>query len=78
MEGKAKYIFPFFLSGIMAFLMTAVITWLNLGLVPDFLSRWLKAWIIAWPLAYLAALIAAPFARRATGWVIAWLEGRRA
>lgn len=78
MEGKAKYIFPLFLSGIMAFLMTAVITWLNLGFVPNFIALWLRAWVIAWPLAYCAALIAAPFARRATAFVLSKLDGPKA
>jgi predicted PurR-regulated permease PerM len=78
MQGKARYIFPFFLSGIMAFLMTGFVTWLNLGLPPDFFSRWMKAWLIAWPLAYLSALIAAPFAQRATAIILARMEGPKA
>jgi hypothetical protein len=75
MQGKARFIFPFFLSGIMAFLMTGFVTWLNLGFPADFLRRWMLAWWIAWPLAYLSALIAAPFAQRATKFVISKLEG---
>lgn len=75
MDGKAKFVFPAYLSGVMAFLMTAFVTWLNLGFVSNFLTLWLKAWLTAWPLAYIAALIAAPFARRATAWTIRKLEG---
>jgi hypothetical protein len=75
MQGKARFVFPFFLSGIMAFLMTGFVTWLNLGLPPDFVTRWMLAWVKAWPLAYLSALIAAPFAMRATRFVIAKIEG---
>lgn len=76
MSRKAQFIFPAFLSGIMAFLMTAFVTWLNLGFVPDFFGRWMHAWAIAWPLAYCAALIATPFARRATDWIITrWEAG---
>lgn len=78
MEGKAKYIFPALLSGMMAFMMTCVITWLNLGLVPDFVWKWLRAFVVAWPLAYLAALIAAPFARKGTAYILAKLDGPRA
>ncbi|MFN3481517.1 DUF2798 domain-containing protein [Rhabdaerophilum calidifontis] len=77
MEGKAKYIFPALLSGVMAFLMTAVITFINLGMPPDFVARWLRAFLIAWPLAYCAALIAAPIARRGTALIVARLEGRK-
>ncbi|MBN8534161.1 MAG: DUF2798 domain-containing protein [Rhizobiales bacterium] len=78
MQGKARFVFPFFLSGIMAFLMTGFVTWLNLGLPPDFLARWMKAWLIAWPLAYISALIAAPFAQRATQFVLKTMEGPKA
>ena len=39
MEGKARYIFPALLSGIMAFLMTSVITYINVGAPPDFIAR---------------------------------------
>ena len=77
MEGKARFVFPLFLSGIMAFLMTAYVTWFQLGFVGDFLVRWMKAWITAWPLAYLSALIASPFARRATAFTISRIEGRK-
>jgi len=75
MDGKARFIFPFFLSGIMAFLMTAFVTYLNLGFVADFVPRWFKAYLMAWPLAYCAALIAAPLARRGTAFVLKHLEG---
>jgi Protein of unknown function (DUF2798) len=77
MEGKARFIFPALLSGVMAFLMTAVVTALNVGFPPDYLARWIKAFIIAWPLAYGAALIASPLARRGTMWVIARIDGPR-
>jgi hypothetical protein len=77
MEGKARFIFPAILSGIMAFLMTCVITYLNLGAIPDFVPRWLKAFTIAWPLAYLAALIATPFARRGTALILGLLAARK-
>lgn len=77
MEGKARYIFPAILSCVMAFLMTAVITFINLGAPPGFVGLWLKAFAIAWPLAYLAALVAAPIARRGTALIIAAIEGHR-
>ncbi|MCA3630126.1 MAG: DUF2798 domain-containing protein [Methylobacterium sp.] len=61
----------------MAFLMTGFVTWLNLGLPSDFVLRWMLAFVKAWPLAYLAALVAAPFAQRATRFVVAKLEGSK-
>jgi hypothetical protein len=77
MEGKARFIFPAILSCVMAFMMTAVITYLNVGAPPDFVRRWLTAFAIAWPLAYCAALIASPIARRGTVMIIQLIDGKR-
>jgi hypothetical protein len=76
MEGKAKFIFPVLMAGVMAFLMTALITWLNLGFPPNYLLLWIKAFAIAWPAAALAAFIAIPLARRATATIVRLIEGR--
>jgi hypothetical protein len=65
-EGSARFIFPVLMSGVMAFMMTALVTWLNLGFPADFMARWLKAFAIAWPCAAASAFIAIPLARRAT------------
>ena len=51
MRLQGKYVQPVVMAGIMAFLMTAFITWFNLGFRPDFVWLWLKAFIFAWPLA---------------------------
>lgn len=75
MEGKAKYIFPVLMAGVMAFLMTALVTFLNLGLPADFLYLWMKAFIIAWPAAALAAFIAIPIARKTTAAIVKKIEG---
>lgn len=75
MQGKARFIYPAILSCIMAILMTAIITALNVGIPPDFVARWLKAFVIAWPCAYAAALIAAPFARAGTAFILSKIEG---
>jgi hypothetical protein len=70
MEGKARFIFPVLMSGVMAFLMTALVNFLNLGFPPNFLALWLRAFVIAWPCAAIAAFIAIPLARRATTAII--------
>ena len=67
MTGKARFIFPVMMSAVMAFLMTALVTFINLGLPPDFIRRWLGAFAIAWPFAAISAFVASPIARRATG-----------
>ncbi|MCZ8101242.1 MAG: DUF2798 domain-containing protein [Burkholderiales bacterium] len=78
MSGPAKYIFPILMSGVMAFLMTALVTALNLGFPSDFMHRWAIAFVIAWPCAALAAFIAIPLARRGTAAILRVFEGHRA
>lgn len=74
MRLKAQHIQPVIMAGIMAFLMTAIITWLNLGFPPDYLARWAVAFVIAWPLAAIAAFVAIPVAQRLTKRILAALE----
>jgi Protein of unknown function (DUF2798) len=74
MEGKARYIFPAIMSGVMAFLMTAFVTWKNLGFPPDFIAHWLGAFVPAWPLAYLSSLLAMPIAKAGTARIMALLN----
>lgn len=76
MTGKAAIIQPFLIATIMCFLMTALITLINLGFVSDYLFRWLKAFLIAWPAAVAAAFIAIPIAKRVTGQIVARLESK--
>ena len=51
-------------SGFMSFMVSGVITYLNLGMIPNFLSIWIHAWLIAYTIAYPAILIIFPFARK--------------
>ncbi|WP_342359016.1 DUF2798 domain-containing protein [Terrarubrum flagellatum] len=77
MDGKARYIFPVLMGGMMAFMMTAIVTAVNFGGVPpDFVGRWMRAFIIAWPCAAVAAFIAAPFARLWTAKIVARIESK--
>lgn len=71
MEGKARFIFPVTMAFFMALLMTAVVTFINLGLPADFIFQWLKAFAVAWPLASVVAFIAVPLARRITAKIVA-------
>ena len=66
MKLQAKHIQPVVMAAIMAFMMTAFVTWLNLGMRPDFLQLWMRAFLTAWPLASVAAYVAAPIAPRIT------------
>ncbi|MDX9836855.1 MAG: DUF2798 domain-containing protein [Azoarcus sp.] len=73
MRLKPQHLQPVIMAGIMAFVMTAIITWLNLGFPPDYFLRWAKAFVVAWPLAAIAAFVAIPIAQRATLKILAWL-----
>jgi hypothetical protein len=76
MEGKGKIIFPIVMTFIIVFLVSAVVTFLNIGLRADYLSQWLGSFIIAWPIAAVVAFIAIPLARQATQKIVALIEGR--
>ncbi|HEY1312208.1 MAG TPA: DUF2798 domain-containing protein [Pseudolabrys sp.] len=66
MEGNARYIFPVIITGIIVFVVSAVVTFTNIGFRIDFVPRWLKAFFTGWPVAAVTAYIAIPYARRAT------------
>lgn len=53
----------FFTSLIMSFIMSMVITWLNLGMVGDFFSRWMHAWGSSFIIAFPTILLVLPVAR---------------
>jgi hypothetical protein len=44
----------------MSFLLSAWVTYVNLGLSDTFLQSWLTAFINAWPAAFLVAFTVAP------------------
>jgi hypothetical protein len=62
------------MSSIMVFMVTLLVTYLNLGFVPDFLLQWVKAYFIAWPVAAGTAFTIMPGCRRLTDRLVARLE----
>ena len=66
MEGKAKFIFPVLITGLIVFVVSAVVTFTNIGFRADFVPRWLKAFVTGWPVAAVTAYIALPYVRRLT------------
>lgn len=60
----APVLLAFFTSLMMSLLMSGVITLLNLGLVDDFLRRWLTAFVSAFFIAFPSILLVLPIARR--------------
>lgn len=70
---RQRLLFSLLMSAAMSFLMTAWVSWLNLGLRPDFLARWLRAFVAAWPAAFCAVLLLAPAMQKLT---LRLLDGR--
>jgi hypothetical protein len=66
MEGKARFIFPVVITAMIVFVVSAVVTWNNIGFAVDFVSRWLTAFVIGWPVAAVTAFFAFPLARKIT------------
>lgn len=58
-------IFAFFMSLLMSFLMSGLITLINIGFPPDFFAHWLlSAFPFAWGMAFPIALFVVPLVRR--------------
>ncbi len=62
----APLIFAFFMSLFMAFIMSGLLTLVNLGPVPDFFGKWMRAFAVAWVLAFPIVFAVAPIVRRLT------------
>jgi hypothetical protein len=77
MEGKARYVFPIVITAIIVFVVSAVVTFANIGLRADFVARWLSAFIIGWPVASVTAFVAIPFARTLTMRLVELIERPR-
>ncbi|MEH6394486.1 DUF2798 domain-containing protein [Pseudoalteromonas sp.] len=57
---KIHLIFTAAFSFLMSFLLSAWVTYLNLGLSDTFIQSWLTAFINAWPAAFVVAFSVAP------------------
>ncbi len=58
---KHRMIFAALMSFVLSFLMTAWVTFVNLGLPPDFVTFWMKSWVLAWPAAGVISFIFGPY-----------------
>ncbi|MBX7491164.1 DUF2798 domain-containing protein [Helicobacter turcicus] len=55
-----RLVFAFLMSVFMSFIMSGIITFLNLGFQADFFEQWLleafpKAWVVAFPIVFFLA-----------------------
>jgi len=74
MESKARYIFPVVMTAMIVFMVTLLVTALNLGFPPDFLRHWVRAYFVTWPIAAVSAFFAIPVARRLTQRIVSAIE----
>jgi hypothetical protein len=76
MDGKARFVFPVLITAVIVFVVSAVVTFTNIGLRADFVPRWLSAFLIGWPVASVTAYFATPVVQVATRKLVALIEGR--
>jgi hypothetical protein len=48
----------------MSLLMTGWVSWLNLGMRPDFVQLWARAFVAAWPAAFTIVVLFGPVVQR--------------
>lgn len=65
-----RIVFTLLLSGKLSFLLTLWVTYINIGFVEGFLSKWKMAFFAAWPVAALASFFVAPAAAKLTDWLL--------
>lgn len=63
-QKKFHLVFSLVMGALMISLMTLVITFVNVGLVEDFIGRWLRAFLIAYVVGVPVIFFLAPFARK--------------
>ena len=77
MDAKARAILALLQSSVMVFMVTLLVTYLNLGFDPNFLRQWVTAYFNAWPIAATTAFLVMPPARRLTERIVALMDGPR-
>ena len=75
MEGKARFVFPVVITAIIVFVVSAVVTYFNIGFRADFVQRWLSAFLVGWPVAAVTAFFTIPFARNVTQRIVGLIDG---
>jgi len=63
-------VFAFYMAGIMALLMCAVIVGFNQGITEDFLARVIRAYVVAMPVAFACVLFVRPLVMKLVGLTI--------
>lgn len=50
-------LFALLMSFVMAFIVTAFVTWVNTGMGEGYVGRWMRAFLLAWPVATTCILL---------------------
>ncbi|MGO2353837.1 MAG: DUF2798 domain-containing protein [Marinomonas foliarum] len=58
---KHRILFAILMSFTLSLVMSAWITFLNIGARADFIELWMHFWVLAWPAAGIISFIAGPF-----------------
>ena len=61
---KQRLLTPMLMSLLLSGLMTAWVTWLNLGFTAHFIGLWLHAYLCAWPAAFIIVVLLGPLVQR--------------
>ena len=72
---KFHLVFSFIMGAMMIFLMTFVITMVNLGWSAQFLSAWMRSFAIAYTVGVPVIFFLAPVARKITGSLLGFTPG---
>ncbi|WLQ17122.1 DUF2798 domain-containing protein [Hahella aquimaris] len=71
MSVKFRFFYSLTMSLALSFLMSAWVTFLNLGLQRDFTAHWMHAFLLAWPTAFTIAFAMGPTVNKITEKLIA-------
>ena len=55
-----RTVFALFMSLLLSFLMSGWVSFINLGLRPEFMTAWGQAFILAWPAAAIISFVFGP------------------
>lgn len=66
----APYVFAFYMSGLMAAVMTCVITALNRGIGAGYLETVLKVYVMTMPVAFFSVLLVRPIVGKLVEWTV--------
>lgn len=61
---KQRLLTAMLMSLLLSGLMTAWVTWLNLGFTAHFVGLWLHAYVCAWPAAFVIVVLLGPWVQR--------------